>query len=224
MRAARRSLPAAALRPRRRLSSATTLAVNGGEPVRTAPMPPRRLFGEEEKAAAIAVFDEAIASGEAFGYNGPHETGYEADFCEMMGGGYADGVNSGTSALFCALGALDLPPCSEVVVPAISDPGAAMPAALLNCVPVVRCALPPGRHPTPLASPGQPTRFQLRRPVVVGRSDVAPGSYNIGPEQVESVLSERTRAIVVAHLAGRPCMATPVVLSPRILVALCSTS
>ena len=150
MRAARRSLRAAALRPRRRLSSlATTLAVNGGEPVRTAPMPPRRLFGEEEKAAAIAVFDEAIASGEAFGYNGPHETGYEADFCEMMGGGYADGVNSGTSALFCALGALDLPPCSEVVVPAISDPGAAMPAALLNCVPVVRRALPPP-HPTRL--------------------------------------------------------------------------
>ena len=98
------------------------------------------------------MFDEAIASGEAFGYNGPHETGYEADFCEMMGGGYADGVNSGTSALFCALGALDLPPCSEVVVPAISDPGAAMPAALLNCVPVVRCALPPP-HPTRLARP-----------------------------------------------------------------------
>ena len=113
--------------------------------MRTAPMPPRRLFGEEEKAAAIAVFDEAIASGEAFGYNGPHETGYEADFCEMMGGGFADGVNSGTSALFCALGALDLPPCSEVVVPAISDPGAAMPAALLNCIPVVRQAPP---HPT----------------------------------------------------------------------------
>ena len=146
MRSARRALSSNAAKAtaaafQRRLSSATTLAVNGGEPVRTAPMPPRRLFGEEEKAAAIAVFDEAIASGEAFGYNGPHETGYEADFCEMMGGGFADGVNSGTSALFCALGALDLPPCSEVVVPAISDPGAAMPAALLNCIPVVRCAL-----------------------------------------------------------------------------------
>ena len=120
-------------------------------------MPPRRLFGEEEKAAAIAVFDEAIASGEAFGYNGPHETGYEADFCEMMGGGFADGVNSGTSALFCALGALDLPPCSEVVVPAISDPGAAMPAALLNCIPVVRCAL---LAPHPTAPPTRPHEAQ----------------------------------------------------------------
>ena len=43
---------------------------------------------------------------------------------------------------------------------------------------------------------------------------MAPGSYNIGPEQVESVLSERTRAIVVAHLAGTP-PATPVLLSPH---------
>jgi hypothetical protein len=34
--------------------------------------------------------------------------------CDRTPGGYADGVNSGTSALFAALGALDLPPASEV--------------------------------------------------------------------------------------------------------------
>lgn len=111
------------------------------------------------------------ASGEAFGYNGPHETAYEADFVAMMGGnGYADGVNSGTSAIFACLGALSLAPGSEVIVPAISDPGAAMPAALLNCVPVV--------------------------------ADTTDYSYNTGPAEIERVISPRTGAIVVAHLAG----------------------
>ena len=125
-------------------SAAAALAVNGGDPVRMTPMPARHLFGEEEKAAAIRVFEESIDSGEAFGYNGPHEQGYEHDFAKMMGGGFADGVNSGTSALFASLGALQLPPCSEVVVPAISDPGAAMPAAMLNCIPVVADVAPGG--------------------------------------------------------------------------------
>ena len=81
------------------------LAIDGGEKVRKIPYPPRRLFGEEEKSAAVALFDKAIESGEAFGYNGIEEQSYENEFAELQGGGYADLVNSGTSALFVALGA-----------------------------------------------------------------------------------------------------------------------
>ena len=35
-------------------------------------------------------------------------------------------------------------------------------------------------------------------------ADTAPGSYNTGPEQVEALLSSRTSAIIVPHIAGEP--------------------
>ena len=114
-----------------------TLAIDGGTPVRTEPMPSRGLFGEKEKQAVMNLFDEAMESGNAFGYNGPHEAAYERAFCEYMGGGFADGVNSGTSAVFVALGALNLKPGTEVIVPPVSDPGGVMPVVMLNCIPVV---------------------------------------------------------------------------------------
>lgn len=113
------------------------LALDGGQPVRSTPMPSRALLGIEEKQAVIALFDEAIAKGEAFGYNGPHEAEHEKAFAQSLGGGFADAVNSGTNAVYCALGALQLDALSEVVVPAITDPGGVMPVPLLACVPVV---------------------------------------------------------------------------------------
>ena len=117
-------------------STTDALAINGGTPVRSEPFPSRRLFGEEEKQAAIDLFDAAIRNGEAFGYNGEHEAGYASAFCAFQGGGHADVVNSGTSAVYVALRALDLEPFTEVITPAISDPGGVMPVALLNCVPI----------------------------------------------------------------------------------------
>ncbi len=112
------------------------LAIDGGKPVRSTPMPARRLFGEKEKQAAVELFDQAIRTGEAFGYNGPQEQAFEREFAQFMGGGFADGVNSGTGAIFTALGALELEPGSEVIVPPITDPGGVMPVVVLNCVPI----------------------------------------------------------------------------------------
>src|SRR5690606_17382863 len=82
------------------------LAIDGGTPVRTAPWPKRHLFGEAEKQAAMRLFDHAIESGEAIGYNGAEEQGYCEAFAAFQGGGYADAVNSGTSAVYTALKAL----------------------------------------------------------------------------------------------------------------------
>jgi len=118
------------------------LAIEGGRKVREEPFPKRHLFGPEEREAALALLDRAAETGDAIGYNGPEEQAYESEFCAFMGGGYADLVNSGTSALYVALGALRLPPASEVIVPPITDPGGVMPVALLNLVPVVADALP----------------------------------------------------------------------------------
>ncbi len=112
------------------------LALHGGQPVRTTPWPRRHLLTEAEKAAVVRLFDEAIATGNAIGYAGPEEAAYCKAFCEWMGGGFADAVNSGTSALYVALAALELPPGSEVIVPPITDAGGVMPVALLGLTPV----------------------------------------------------------------------------------------
>ncbi len=152
------------------MSTKGKLAIDGGTPVRSTPMPSRALLGVAEKQAAMTVFDEAIAGGNVFGYNGPWEQRYENAFSEFMGGGYADGVNSGTNAVYVALGALQIEPFSEVIIPPITDPGGAMPVPLLSCIPVP--------------------------------ADCMPGSYNTSAEQIEAVITERTRAILVAHIGG----------------------
>lgn len=112
------------------------LAIDGGAKVRSAPWPARRLFGEEEKRAAIALFDQCIEQGEAFGYNGAEEEGYCREFCALMGGGHADAVNSGSSAVYVALRALEIEPFTEVIVPPVSDAGGFMPVPLTNCIPI----------------------------------------------------------------------------------------
>ncbi len=59
-----------------------------------------------------------------------------------MGGGYADAVSSGTSALFVALHALNPQPFTEVIVSAVTDPGGMMPILFLNCIPIIADAAP----------------------------------------------------------------------------------
>lgn len=124
------------------MNSKKNLAVTGGAKVRTAPWPGRGHFGVEEKEAAMKLFDASIASGNAFGYNGEEEAGLCREFAEFLGGGYADGVNSGTTAVHVALKALKPAPFSEVVVGAVTDPGGIMPIVVQNCIPVVADTVP----------------------------------------------------------------------------------
>jgi len=99
------------------------LAIHGGEPVRKEPMPPRMALGEAEikmLEQAIAYYRERKADP---GYQGTFEKMYTDLFVEVMGGGYADAVATGTAALYVAIAALDLPKGSEVLVSPITDPG-----------------------------------------------------------------------------------------------------
>lgn len=116
--------------------------MNGGPKVRSRPWPPRKLIGQEEKKAVDALFGRTIASGNAFGYNGPEEEAFCRQFAKFMGGGYADAVNSGTTAVYVALRALNIEPFTEVIVSPITDPGGMMPIALLNCIPAVADTAP----------------------------------------------------------------------------------
>jgi perosamine synthetase len=129
------------------MSTQAQLALEGGPALRTTPWPGRGLIGPEEKAAVDAYLDGVLAGPGFIGYGGAEEEAYCQDFCSQLGGGYADGVNSGTTALYVALRALDLPACSEVIVSAVTDPGGMMPIPLLGLIPMVAdCA--PGQYNT----------------------------------------------------------------------------
>ena len=99
------------------------LAIAGGKPVRSRPMPARIAMGPAE----VAMLEQAIGyyrGKEADpGYQDAFEKLYTDEFVSMMGGGFADSVATGTAAVFIALAALDLPKGSEVIVSPITDPG-----------------------------------------------------------------------------------------------------
>ena len=118
------------------------LAVSGGKKAREKSWPERGHVGKEEKKAVDALFDEAIRTGVAIGYGGPIEEKYCSEFAEFLGGGFADAVNSGTSAVYVALRALEPAPWSEVIVGPVTDPGGIMPIPLMNCIPVIADAAP----------------------------------------------------------------------------------
>jgi len=119
------------------------LAVDGGDPVRSTPLPGRKLMTTAERDAVMALMDRAIAEGSHLvGYGGEQETAYCQAFAEYQGGGYADAVNSGTNAVYLALRCLDPEPYSEIIVPPITDPGGVMPVAMMNCIPVIADAAP----------------------------------------------------------------------------------
>ena len=148
------------------------LALFGGEPAISRPLTPRKHFSVAERNAALRVVDQAIAAGSSPIYGGDEEAAFCREFAQHMGGGYADAVNSGTSAVYVALRALELEPFTEVIVGPITDPGGMMPIALCNCIPVV--------------------------------ADTEPGSFNISPASVESLITSYTSALLIPHIAGEP--------------------
>ena len=158
--------------------SGDKLAINGGMAVIAHPMPKRNLIGEDEKAAVLELIDNSIRSGDPIRYNGKYEEEYTLKFVNFMGGGYADGVNSGTNAFFSALGALNIEPGSEVIVPSITDVGGISPVFFHSLIPVI--------------------------------SDVSNNSYNISAEEIELLITDKTRAIVVAHISGEPVDMNPI--------------
>lgn len=98
------------------------LALLGGTPVLPDPLPPYRSMGEAEKRAVADVIDSGCLSG-FFGSPGPEFLGgpqvraFEDTWAENCGSTYAVSVNSNTSGLFAAMGAIGISPGDEVIVP-----------------------------------------------------------------------------------------------------------
>ena len=122
--------------------SKANLAINGGPKAVPHPTSPRFATDAREKAAVDALLDEAIRTGNNSGYNGPEEEALGREFAAFLGGGYADGVNGGTNAVYVALRALNPEPFSEVIVGAVTDPGGMMPIPMCCCIPVVADTAP----------------------------------------------------------------------------------
>ncbi len=112
-------------------TSETALAINGGTPVRSTPMPARHAIGPEEKRLIAETIEHYEKIGLDPGYQGVFEERYCDAFSAFMGGGYADAVATGTVSIFVALKALDLPEGSEVLVSPITDPGTL--SAIIMC-------------------------------------------------------------------------------------------
>jgi len=103
------------------------LAIYGGSKIRKRPLPSRMLFGEKELKSVMAVFRDSWRAGVDFGYQDKYEKLFTDNFCEFQGGGFADGVSSGTAAIYLALKALDIKPGSDVVVSPVTNPGGVAP-------------------------------------------------------------------------------------------------
>jgi hypothetical protein len=98
-----------------------TLAIHGGRPVREKPFPRHRTIGYEEKEAVARVLDSGVLSKylgvwhEDF-FGGPEVRALEEEWAKFFGVGHAVAVNSCTSGLFCAVGAIGTEPGEEIIV------------------------------------------------------------------------------------------------------------
>ena len=100
----------------------TKLALAGGPPVRTRPIPAHQTIGAEERRAALEVIDSGVLSGflgtwsEEF-YGGPRVRNCEQMFAERFHTRHAIAVNSATTGLQVALAAAGIEPGDEVILP-----------------------------------------------------------------------------------------------------------
>jgi len=93
--------------------SDVVLALDGGTPVRTAPLPPWPHFAPDEVAAVVDV----MHSGRVNYWTGDVGRRFETAFAEFIDAPYAIALANGTVALEAALLALALRPGDEVIVP-----------------------------------------------------------------------------------------------------------
>ena len=101
--------------------SAEVLALHGGDPIIKDLFPPYCSLGEEEKVAANRVLDSGVLSafigapGKNF-YGGPEVQALEREASKRFGVDHVVSVNSWTSGLIAAVGAIGLEPGDEVIV------------------------------------------------------------------------------------------------------------
>lgn len=117
---------------RRPLDSPEPLALHGGPKAKRTPFPSRKRHGELEKRYLAEVIDSDVL----FYFIGTKVFEFQKRFAAMYGRKHCIACSSGTAAVHIALGALQLPPGSEVITPAITDMGSLTGMLYQGLVPV----------------------------------------------------------------------------------------
>lgn len=121
------------------------LAINGGKPVRTKPWRDNITTGEEEKRAVIEVlnrghlslFEGSHQPDPPFSFwGGPKVQQLEAEWCEYYSVKYAVSINSATSGLYAAIGALGIGYGDEVIVSPYTMSAAAVCTMVSGAIPI----------------------------------------------------------------------------------------
>ena len=154
---------------------ANRLAIEGGEPVRTAPLPwelpGAHWIGEEE----LELVSRVVRARSPFRFYGPDlqhmvDT-LEKEWCAAFGHKHALGVSSGTAALTIAMSALDIGPGDEVLVPGY---------LWVSCVAAV-----------------------VRAGAIPKLVDVD-DCFTLDPADVARKIGPNTRAALMVHMSGAP--------------------
>lgn len=117
------------------------LAIKGGEPVISRAFAPYRCYGDEEVAAATDVVRSGTLSG-FYGswipsfFGGPKVKAFEAAWAQHFEVPHAVSVNSATSGLMAAVGAIGVEPGDEVIVTPLTMSATAMAIMVWNAIPV----------------------------------------------------------------------------------------
>ena len=151
------------------------LAIEGGKPVRTEPLPLEfpgvHHMDEEEVDAALRV----LRSRSPFRYCGIDLQGeveaFESEFASFLGLTHAIAVNSGTAALHIALAALGVGPGQEVIVPAYMWVSVVAAVVNLGAIPVL--------------------------------ADIDE-TFCLDPVAVQKSITPRTTGMIVVHMSGAP--------------------
>lgn len=121
------------------------LAVNGGSPVRAKPWLDNFTFGEEEKRAAIEAietgylskFEGSFTPDYPFSFSGgPYVQQLETMWSEYYGVKHSVSVNSATSGLYAAIGALGIGYGDEVIVSPSTMTASSVGPLLYGAIPV----------------------------------------------------------------------------------------
>lgn len=117
------------------------LAINGGEPVRKKPFPAYNTIGKEEKEAVNRVLDSGVLS-KFLGcwhddfYGGSEVQSLEKEWGQYFNVKHAISVNSCTSGLYAAVGAIGTEPGEEIIVSPYTMSASATAPLIYNAVPV----------------------------------------------------------------------------------------
>jgi dTDP-4-amino-4,6-dideoxygalactose transaminase len=117
------------------------LAINGGEKVRKEKFPPYLPIGNEEfenvkQVFASQTYSRFLGAWHADFYGGDQIRALEKEWAAFFGVKYAVSVNSATSALYCAVGALGIEPFDEIIVSPYSMSCSATAPLIYNAIPV----------------------------------------------------------------------------------------